>query len=494
MAVDPGPAAASADATRDLYEQYGRQIFAFTLSRLGNRVEAEDATQNTFLNAHRSLQRGVVPRAELTWLLKIAERVVGNRRRALRRRSRIEAPVELELAATRIARPASAAEELFRLDDALAALSPQQRRAVVLREWHGLSYHEISAELGISHAAVETLLFRARRVLAATLIDPDGANDGRRRRRLDIGALLSAAKGLLSGGSTAKLVGLVGAAAVGTIGVAGPVAPTPRAAPPAARAAATTSVARAPFALPPRHHAAQAVVAASAGAVASPPSHQDVAPASPVVPTTEQPSESPVLHQPAPPSEPTRAETPPASVPTLVSDGPSAEPVEPAPVDSGDSGPSPPPGQDPARTPPGQDPARTPPGQDPTRVPPGQDPTRTPPGQDPTRTQPGQDTTRTTPGQDPDRIPPGQDPDRIPPGQDPDRIPPGQDPTRIPTGQTPDVVPPGQSQDPDAAPPGQAADHVPPGQAKHETTEPPADTTPPANPKGNGRGNGGGGK
>ena len=45
----------------------------------------------------------------------------------------------------------------------------QQRRALLLREWQGLSYREISEQLGITQAAVETLLFRARRSLAASL-------------------------------------------------------------------------------------------------------------------------------------------------------------------------------------------------------------------------------------------------------------------------------------------------------------------------------------
>ena len=44
-----------------------------------------------------------------------------------------------------------------------------QRRAILLREWQGLSYREIAAELELSQAAVETLIFRARRSLASTL-------------------------------------------------------------------------------------------------------------------------------------------------------------------------------------------------------------------------------------------------------------------------------------------------------------------------------------
>ena len=65
----------SAEAARELYERYRRQIFSFCLHRLGNREEAEDAVQSTFLNAFRSLQRGVAPEIEAAWLFKIAENV-----------------------------------------------------------------------------------------------------------------------------------------------------------------------------------------------------------------------------------------------------------------------------------------------------------------------------------------------------------------------------------------------------------------------------------
>jgi DNA-directed RNA polymerase specialized sigma subunit, sigma24 homolog len=44
-----------------------------------------------------------------------------------------------------------------------------QRRAILLREWQGLTYKEISTELGLTQGAVETLIFRARRALAQGL-------------------------------------------------------------------------------------------------------------------------------------------------------------------------------------------------------------------------------------------------------------------------------------------------------------------------------------
>jgi RNA polymerase sigma factor (sigma-70 family) len=152
-----------------LYEEYNRQVFSFCLHRLGSREEAEDAAQITFLNVFRGLERGIVPRLERAWLFKIAERVCLTRGRSSFRRRRVESPSDLAALEERVASPDRSADELIPLPGALAKLPPQQRRALLLREWQGLSYREIADELGLTQAAVETLLFRARRSLAKGL-------------------------------------------------------------------------------------------------------------------------------------------------------------------------------------------------------------------------------------------------------------------------------------------------------------------------------------
>jgi RNA polymerase sigma factor (sigma-70 family) len=163
-------AAAPSDVrATQLYEQYGRQVFAFCLHRLGSREEAEDAAQITFLNVFRGLERGIVPRLERAWLFKIAERVCLTRVRSSFRRRRIESPSDLASLQERVASPQREADELIPLASALAKMPPKQQRALLLREWQGLTYREIASELGLTPAAVETLLFRARRSLAKGL-------------------------------------------------------------------------------------------------------------------------------------------------------------------------------------------------------------------------------------------------------------------------------------------------------------------------------------
>jgi RNA polymerase sigma-70 factor (ECF subfamily) len=168
-APPPGEPAPEAVAARDLYERHAARVFAFCLNRLGSREEAEDAVQSTFLNAFRSLKRGVVPQAETAWLFAIAQNVCLTRRRSSRRRGRLESTADFERVGETAAAPQRPGEELIGLQDALEEMPASQRRAILLREWQGLSYREIAAELELSQAAVETLVFRARRSLASRL-------------------------------------------------------------------------------------------------------------------------------------------------------------------------------------------------------------------------------------------------------------------------------------------------------------------------------------
>ena len=175
-----------------LYERYSRRLLGYCRRRLSSQEEAEDAVQHTFLNAYRSLRSGVEPRAEAAWLYKIAENVCHERRRSAWRRSRFEAVSSDGELREAVVEPAPA-NELDGLADALAQLTGNQRRAILLREWQGLSYREIAAEMETTESAVETLLFRARRALARRL-DRTRASAG-----LDAGSLLAWGKSLVGG-------------------------------------------------------------------------------------------------------------------------------------------------------------------------------------------------------------------------------------------------------------------------------------------------------
>jgi RNA polymerase sigma factor (sigma-70 family) len=230
-----GAAAPEAEATRELYEQHAAQIFRYCLHQLGSREEAEDAVQSTFLNAFRGLKRGVVPELESAWLFKIAHNVCLSRRRSSWRRGRIEAPTDFDVVEELAPAPSRRSDELIGLQDALEQMPEQQRRAILLREWQGLSYREISEELDLSQAAVETLIFRARRTLAQGLEEP--ASVPKKRRRLGAGLfanLVSSGQSLLFGGGAAvKVAATVAVVSAGTVVATAPVVPHLRPAAPA---------------------------------------------------------------------------------------------------------------------------------------------------------------------------------------------------------------------------------------------------------------------
>ncbi len=211
MACDSHAAAA-------LYERHSSRVFGYCLSRLGRREDAEDAVQTTFLHAVSGLRRGVVPAIEVAWLLGIARNVCLKRWDSVRLRSRLESPCDpVELERGRAA-PQGGREELIGIEDALSQLPDQQRRAVLLRDWRGLSYEEIAAQLGVSRAAVETLIFRGRRTLAELLREEPQATRRRLRSLGDLGSFLTAVKTAFTGGAAATKILIAAATAVAISG------------------------------------------------------------------------------------------------------------------------------------------------------------------------------------------------------------------------------------------------------------------------------------
>ena len=150
----------------DLYRRHGSEVYRYAFAVLGNHADAEDVTQTTFLNAYRALEQGVRPRKPSNWLLAIASNAIKQRFRQEQARPR---QVELD---DRTAQAEIDEPEGPTVGELLAALSkipPQQRQAIVLREFEGRSYAEIAAILDVTTSALETLLFRARRSLAEEL-------------------------------------------------------------------------------------------------------------------------------------------------------------------------------------------------------------------------------------------------------------------------------------------------------------------------------------
>jgi RNA polymerase sigma factor (sigma-70 family) len=156
------PVLARDEAFEQLYRRYVKDVYHYALALLRNPADAEDVTQTTFLNAYRAYQRGEEILKPQNWLIKIAHNVARTRYARISRRVK-EVPLEEHV--DHLAMPEEEKPNVEGVLRALGRLPFNQRAALVMRELEGRSYAEIADTLGVSVAAVETLIFRARRSL-----------------------------------------------------------------------------------------------------------------------------------------------------------------------------------------------------------------------------------------------------------------------------------------------------------------------------------------
>ncbi len=149
-----------------LYRAHVGDVYRYALAITGNEADAEDVAQTTFMNAYRALERGERPEKPRHWLIAIAHNVCRQRFRQKAHRP-MEVTYFEDVAETLV--PSDDAPTAADIQRALGELALNQREALVMRELEGRSYADIAELLGLSVAAVETLLFRARRALREQL-------------------------------------------------------------------------------------------------------------------------------------------------------------------------------------------------------------------------------------------------------------------------------------------------------------------------------------
>ena len=150
-----------------IFEHHGATVLGLCRGLLRNEHEAEDAVQQTFLSAYRSLLNGVEPRHPAAWLATIARNECW---RISERRTR--EPLDGREPQCQLPDPGAQAalrSDLQQLWAAIGELPRPQREALLLRELSGLSYSELCVRLDVTRPAVESLLFRARRQLRERL-------------------------------------------------------------------------------------------------------------------------------------------------------------------------------------------------------------------------------------------------------------------------------------------------------------------------------------
>jgi RNA polymerase sigma-70 factor, ECF subfamily len=147
-----------------LYRDHAEAVHRYTLAVLGDVRDAEDATQTTFMHAYRVLRQGACVRDPNSWLIAIARNVC---RQRFRQRSR--RPPEIELSPDLVRAREDGGAQIGDVLGAVRQLPFRQRAAFVMHELAGHPREEIAGSLGVSAAAVEMLLVRARSTIRELL-------------------------------------------------------------------------------------------------------------------------------------------------------------------------------------------------------------------------------------------------------------------------------------------------------------------------------------
>jgi len=170
---------ATAVSSAELFEAYQPRIHRYVLSMVHNPAEADDLTQEVFLQAHRKLGSLRDPDAATSWLYRIATHLCYDRYRKWSREPRLD---PLDVADSHAAAAVRDGPDEARLDlliertemsacvrGFLDDLSDEYRQVILLHDLEGLTNPRIAEMLGVSVDAIKIRLHRARRKLQAAL-------------------------------------------------------------------------------------------------------------------------------------------------------------------------------------------------------------------------------------------------------------------------------------------------------------------------------------
>jgi RNA polymerase sigma-70 factor (ECF subfamily) len=156
-----------ADAFEALVTRYHRVLFNVATRMLGDREEASDATQTTFIKAYEQLAHFDPRFRFFSWIY----RILLNECLNVRRGRRTHEPITPELVSG--SSPLEILERSERrrhVQRALLALPFEYREVVVLRHFAELSYDDIAITVGIPSKTVKSRLYTARQRLVELLI------------------------------------------------------------------------------------------------------------------------------------------------------------------------------------------------------------------------------------------------------------------------------------------------------------------------------------
>ncbi|MEA2291272.1 MAG: hypothetical protein QOF17_292 [Solirubrobacteraceae bacterium] len=156
------------DFTR-LYRAHLRDVYSYSYYRVGNHHDAEDLTEQTFLQAYRHFeraQRESQGRPLRPWLIRIAHNLAANYYRDRSRRPQTALDDAGPLPAPHTTeRLVEDREDLGRILSCVQELPDDRREALIMRFALGMDNHEIARALGRTDGATKVLIHRALRQL-----------------------------------------------------------------------------------------------------------------------------------------------------------------------------------------------------------------------------------------------------------------------------------------------------------------------------------------
>jgi len=157
----------------EIYDRYIGRIYNFALRFLKNSEAAEDAMQEVFVKMIRHASQFQGDAKLSTWLFSITANWCRDFLRKADNKSKESDDVLVTLPAPLDQSPDRNLEQReneIRIQRALKALTPEQREAILLSRYQGLSYAEIAQISGCSEGAVKTRVFRAMETLKKALL------------------------------------------------------------------------------------------------------------------------------------------------------------------------------------------------------------------------------------------------------------------------------------------------------------------------------------
>ncbi len=177
-----------AESFNQLIVRWERPIYALAYRVIGREEDARDVCQETFLRAFRALSGFRGQSKFSSWLYRIALNLCRDWIRRERRAPVVQAPEGVDLFDLASARePSESIEDLVARHDlsrrvarAMAVLPEEQRTAIILKEYHGLTFQEIATLVGCPLSTVKTRLYQGLTVLRRELARHGGAGDADR--------------------------------------------------------------------------------------------------------------------------------------------------------------------------------------------------------------------------------------------------------------------------------------------------------------------------